>query len=235
MDKRTFIKHVRHWDADVVKLALQKEPQLANFADQNDKRPLHHCAEINAAKFDLSVRDSVKTAKTLIAAGADVNALRIIPDDGEEFHARPLWYAIAWGKNFDLARLLLESGAEPDRWLGTAVWDQDQKMAELLLSHGAEIDPVFRGETPLLQTVKSRRLKLLDWLVNHGADIHFQDDNGYTALHYAARGSHTIAEVGRLIKLGARTDIKSKDGKTPINIASELGKIKLKHLLEYHS
>ncbi|HZS43480.1 MAG TPA: ankyrin repeat domain-containing protein [Blastocatellia bacterium] len=232
MDKKTFIKHVRHWDSDIVKKALSANPELANFQDQNGKTPLHHCAEINAAKHGLKVSESVKTAKALISAGADVNALRVIPDDGGEFHARTLWYAIAWGKNCELAKLLLENGADTDRWLGTAVWDQDVKMATLLLSHGAKIDPVFRGETPLLQTVKSRRLKLLDWLVQNGANINFRDDSGYTALHCAVKGTHTIAEVEHLLRLGANPNIKGIDGKTPIDLAAELRKQKLVALLQ---
>ena len=230
MDKKTFIRHVRHWDVDVVKKELAREPALANFADQNGKTPLHHCAEINGAKVGLPVKDSVKTAKALISAGADVNALRVIMDEGEEFHARPLWYAIAWGKNYDLAKLLLENGAETDRWLGTAVWDEDLKMSELLLSHGAEIDPVFRGDTPLLHNVKSRRMKLIPWLVKNGADINYQDHRGYTALHYAVKGLHTIAEVQSLLKLGANPNLKDADGKTAIDLAER--KPKLRALLE---
>jgi ankyrin repeat protein len=230
MDKKRFIKHVRQWDAPAVKKALIEQPELANFTDQNGKTPLHHCAEINASKYGFSVGDSVKTAKALIAAGADVNALRIIMDEGEEFHARPLWYAIAWGKNFEMARLLLESGADTDRWLGTAVWDQDLKMAELLLFHGAKIDQVFRGDTPLLQTVKSRRLKLLDWLVKNGANINYQDPKGYSALHYAVNGTHTIGEVEQLLKLGADPRLKGADGKTAFDLAER--KPKLRALLE---
>jgi ankyrin repeat protein len=230
MDKKTFIKHIRRWEADIVKAALKEDPTFANFSDQNGKTPLHHCAEINAAKHGFDVADSVKTAKALIAAGADVNALRIIMDEGEEFHARPLWYAIAWGKNLQMTRLLLENGADTDRWLGTAVWDQDLKMAELLLSNGAKIDPVFRGDTPLLQTVKSRRLKLLAWLVKNGANINYQDQKGYTALHYAVIGTHTIAEVEQLLKLGADPNLKGSDGKTPIDLAEQ--KPKLRALLE---
>jgi len=208
-----------------VKSALKQDPGLADFSDQNGKTPLHHCAEINPVKFCLPARESVKTAKALIAAGANVNALRIIMDEGEEFHARPLWYAIAWGKNYDLAKLLLESGAETDRWLGTAVWDEDVKMSELLLSHGAEIDPVFRGDTPLLHNVKSRRMKLIPWLVKNGANINYQDHRGYTALHYAVKGPHTIAEVESILKLGANPTLKGADGKTPLDLAAEKPKL----------
>jgi len=69
---------------------------------------------------------------------------------------------VAWDKNYDLARLLLDSGARPDdNATGSAIWDQDLRIAELLRIHGANIDHVSRGETPLLRTVKARRLKLL--------------------------------------------------------------------------
>src|SRR5258708_4060450 len=226
MDKKKFIKHVRSWDADVVKAALKQDPTLANFGDQNGKRTLQHCAEINAARYGLDVRDSVKTARALIGSGADVNALRIIMDEGEEFHARPLWYAIAWGKNYDFARLLLENGADTDRWLGTAVWDEDLKMSELLLSYGAKIDPVFRGDSPLLHNVKSRRLKLISWLVKNGADINYQDHKGYAALHYAVNGTPTIAEFEQLLNLGADPKLKGADGKSAVDLAEQKPKLR---------
>src|SRR5437667_8555467 len=114
MDTRAFISNVRIWQADSVKAALEDDPSLARYVDKIGKTPLHHCAEINSRKFRLEVADSLKTAKALLGAGAEVNAIRIIIDDGEEFQATPLWYAVAWGKNYDLVRLLLEQGAHAD-------------------------------------------------------------------------------------------------------------------------
>src|SRR6185295_3913339 len=110
-----------------------------------------------------NVSESIATARVLLEAGADVNAIRVIIDDGEEFLATPLWYAVAWGKNLALARLLLETGAHPDNnAVGSAIWDQDLVMAELLRSHGGNINHKFRGETPLLRAVRGRRLRLLN-------------------------------------------------------------------------
>src|SRR6266576_2570985 len=161
MDKRTFIKAARNWDWRAVDTAVAKEPSLARHVDQGGKTPLHHCAEIDPRKARLKVSDSIATAKVLLDAGADVNAARVIMDEGEEFLATPLWYAVAWGKNLALARMLLETGAHPDNnAVGAAIWDQDLTMAELLRSHGGEIDHVFRAETPLLRTVKAKRLRL---------------------------------------------------------------------------
>ena len=232
MDKRAFIRSVRNWQAEAVGTALAADRVLAKYTDKIGKTPLHHCAEIDAKKLHLNTNDSLETARALLAAEADVNAIRIIMDDGEEFHASPLWYAVAWGKNYDLARLLLENGAHPvDNAIGSAIWDQDLRMAELLRTHGANIDHVSRNETPLLRTVKGRRLKLLKWMIDHGADINFQDASGYAGLHYAVSGSHTLAQVEELLSYGARPQLRAKDGSTPIALAKEKGKSRLVKLL----
>ena len=233
LDKRAFIQSLRNWQSDAVKTALASDPGLANYTDKMGKTPLHHCAEMDAKKFRLNVDDSLMTARALLAAGADVNAIRIIIDDGEEFYASPLWYAVAWGKNYDLARLLLESGARPDdNAVGSAIWDQDLRMAELLRTHGANVDHVSRDETPLLRTVKARRLRLLKWLIDNGANINFQDETGYSALHYAAKGTHTRVEMEELLSYGARPELKAKDGSSPIALAEAKGKSRIAKLLK---
>lgn len=213
-------------------MALVSERSLANYNDKIGKTPLHHCAEIDAKKFRLNVNDSVKTARALLSAGADVNAVRVIIDDGEEFYATPLWYAVAWGKNYDLAHLFLESGARADdNAIGSAIWDQSLKTAELLRRHEANIDHVSGGQTPLLRTVKARRMLLLKWLTDHGADINFQDTSGFTALHYAVMGSHTLAEIEELLGYGANPKLEAGNGKTTLALAQVTGKPKLVKLL----
>ena len=233
MDKRAFLKIVRTWESDAVKMALAQDPSLASFRDQIGKTPLHHCAEIDPQKFGLKVGESLKTARVLVAAGADINAIRIIIDDGEEFHASPLWYAVAWGKNYELVRVLLENGARPDdNAVGSAIWDQDLRMATLLHKYGGNIDHDSHGQTPLVRTVKAKRLQLLKWLIANGADINFRDSKGYNVLHYAASGSHTLAQVEELLRRGARPDLRAKDGSTPISLAEGKNKGKLTELMK---
>jgi ankyrin repeat protein len=176
VDKRSFIDSVRTWDWRAVEKALGEEPSLAEYTDQNGMAPLHHCARTNPNKSGLKVRDSVKTAQALISRGADPNKIRIIVDEEDRFPATPLWFAVAWGKNPTLARLLLENGATADdNAVWSAIWDQDLEMAKLLSSYGGNIDVVINGQTPLLATVKAKRLKLLKWLVTNGANINFRD------------------------------------------------------------
>jgi ankyrin repeat protein len=233
MDKRVFIRNVRTWQSAAVQAALGSDRGLASYVDKIGKTPLHHCAEIDARKFGLSVVDSLKTTRALLRAGGDANAVRIIIDDGEEFCATPLWYAVAWGKNYDLARLLLECGAQPDdNAVGSAIWDQDLRLAELLRKHGGRIDHASHGETPLLRTVKARRWKLIGWMIDHGANINFQDAKGFSVLHHAAKGAHTLAEVDQLLRYGVNPKLRTKDGSTALSLAAANRKPKLVKLLE---
>lgn len=232
MNKRVFIKQVRAWQAVSVEQALHIDPILASFVDQTGKTPLHHCAGINAEEANLSVAKSLRTARALLLAGADVNAVRVIIDEGEEFLARPLWYAVAWGRNLGLAKLLLENGALPVGCMWAACWAQDRKMAELLRTHGAAVDPVFHGETPLLQIVKAKRFCLLPWLIENGADVNFQDEQGLAALHYAVKRNHNLGQIEELLRYGAKPTLAARDGVTPLSLAHRLGKTELVQLLE---
>jgi ankyrin repeat protein len=233
VQKRLFIKQVRDWNATAVGNALKEEPELARYVDDIGKSPLHHCAGMNALESKQDVASSVATAEALISSGADVNAVRIIIDDGEEFRATPLWYAVAWGKNVTLARCLLDHQAKPDdNTVRSAIWDQDLEIANLLLSFGANIDTEIHQQTPLLETVKAKRMKLVGWLVGNGARINFQDGEGYSALHYAVKRNHNLKQVAELLQLGANPDLKAKDGATPLSLSRKLGKTKLTKLVE---
>ena len=132
-----------------------------------------------------------------------------------------------------LARCLLEHNAQPDdNAVRSVIWDQDLGIANLLLSFGGNIDTEIHQQTPLLETVKAKRMKLLGWLVGNGARINFQDGQGYSALHYAVKRNHNLKQVAELLRLGADPDLKARDGATPLSLACKLGKTKLKRLLE---
>jgi ankyrin repeat protein len=235
MNKSEFLKSARIWESQAVADALKTDPSLANYIDKTGRTALHHCAATNAAKTGLDVADSIKIAKALAAAGADVNVVRPIIDEGEEFQATALWYAVAWGKNIKLAQFLLENGANAENCMWAAVWDQNLEIAQLLRSFGAQVDPVFHNETPLLMIVKSKRLKLLNWLVDNGADINFQDDNGFSSLHFAVKRNYTLAQVEELLKYGADPGLETKSGETAIDLAEAQRKTKLVSLLKKYN
>jgi ankyrin repeat protein len=129
----------------------------------------------------------VQTAKALLDAGANINAVHEIPDDNEIFPATALWYAVARGLNRELVKFLLGAGANPDHCLWAVVWSSDLETARLLLKAGSQTELKFGGETPLLYAARLGREPLILELVRANASIHVRDSHGKTPLDHALK------------------------------------------------
>ena len=72
----------------------------------------------------------------------------------------------------------------------------------------------------------------LKLLLDRGADIHNRGHNPrqLTALHFAALGGHADV-VAALLAAGARTDLKDKAGRTPADIAKQVGNREIRQML----
>ncbi len=97
-----------------------------------------------------------------------------------------------------------------------------QDMADLLLALGADVNVRARnGETPLITAVAERgkdNQSLALFFIASGADVKVANDDGWTALHYAANENMpTLAQA--LIDKGAAADAKTVEGETPLDIA----------------
>lgn len=55
------------------------------------------------------------------------------------------------------------------------------------------------------------RRKVVEWLVEHGANVNTQDEMGYSALHIATQEKHTEL-VSYLLRNGANVNIQDKFG-----------------------
>lgn len=232
MDQKTFTDLVQRWEAKAVREALAAKPAFASKIAPNGMTPLHRCCRTSLPKSGLRAADSVATARALLDAGAEVSKIRIIMDDGEEFRATPLWYAVAWGQNFPLAKFLLEQGSDPNHCLFASAWAQDLKLTELLLYYGAEVDPVAFGDTPLMGILKVHRPACAQLLIDHGADINYRDPNGFTILHHAVKRKFTQKLVSALLDLGADPKLKNHDDETPAQMARKLNIPSLAKLLQ---
>jgi ankyrin repeat protein len=109
----------------------------------------------------------------------------------------PLHLAVFFG-HIDLVRFLLEAGADIDA----------------LSKNGQDITPLHSA----LANPHHARVGLL--LIDKGADIALAQSEGYTPLHYAAaNGSDDV--VIRLLAMNAIRSAKTKEGKTPLDLAKE--------------
>ena len=65
------------------------------------------------------------------------------------------------------------------------------QVAELLHRSGADVDVRDRSEdTPLREACRSGTLYIVQWLLNHGADVNALGYEGWAPLHSAAYYGH---------------------------------------------
>lgn len=70
--------------------------------------------------------------------------------------------------------------------------------------------------------IKKDHIKVVDILLENGADIDTMDIYGETPLHFAARNNHANTIV-QLRKRGAKINIRTDIGDTPLHLAAHAG------------
>ena len=187
VSKTALFAAVKEWDARAVRQLLAQSPALIGARDAKGRTALHICAGVSAPSRGGQVSASIATARELLKAGVDINAVQEIPDDDEVFPATPLWYALARGRNANLTRFLLKAGANPDNCLWTVIWSKEPELVRLLLDAGSKTEVRFDGETPLIYAARLAREKAILELVAAGADITARDAKGRTAADHARK------------------------------------------------
>ena len=109
--------------------------------------------------------------------------------------------------------------------LHIAALENKNEIAETLLKAGANpnIFDKFMKSTPMHKAAYMGHAKVLETLIKYHADINAQGPyNGYTPLHDAIWHNHKEA-VKVLLDNGAKLNLKTHNGKTPLELAKELG------------
>lgn len=91
-------------------------------------------------------------------------------------------------------------------------------LIELLLSKGAKLNNDILVKAKISSTGESA-CKIVEFLINKGADINAKDELGNTALIYATYGSDNIDMIECLLSLGADKEIKNNNGVTALMVA----------------
>ena len=163
----------------------------------------------------------------LLRRGADPNM--VCPDGWVTEAARPrdgsigrsLLHHAAWAGDLNVFKLIVAAGGDVGRQRNTA-WRPNGGVRG-------------RGATPLHHAVMYGREDIVAYLVDEeGADINAPGEQGYTALHLAAKFNYPRL-VHYLLERGARTDMLTRDEKTARELAGakqERSHAQMGHMLE---
>jgi ankyrin repeat protein len=89
------------------------------------------------------------------------------------------------------------------------------------------------GMTALHYAAISGKVKAMEALIKHGADINAKANDGRTALHYAASFGKVEA-MEALMKLGADKNANANDGRTALHLVAYFGQVKEMEALINH-
>ena len=200
-------------DLTVIKILLEHGADV-HLKDKNGLTSLHYAVK--------DVPDGLiacEVLKCLLENGADINALT-------NYNSTPLMLA-SRSCDVNVIKFFLNHGSKND---GRALHFACDRAARLdimlcLIGNGADVNA--RGNdncTPLMTASRSGLNDKINVLINHGANLHLQDDNGDTAMHYAVcSGSSGSNSLTTLIAAGASQLLCNKQGLTPLLLASCYG------------
>jgi ankyrin repeat protein len=206
-------------DVDKMRLLIDRG------ANVNARSETKYTALMVAAQYGTH---STPAIRLLLAHGADASQSQGRP----LFNADPLFLA-AYGGNAEVLPDLLKAGASLNgemTLIGTSNSDAISgavrhgylDVAETLVKLGAPVDRTDARITPLVKAVLGDQVEMAKFLISKGADVNHVDGNGMTPLLYAASidfGSSAMIDM--LLKAGARTNMKTKEGKTALELARQ--------------
>ena len=200
-----FFDAIKDGNRNEVERRLNLDPSLIH-ARENGLSPImvaayHHEPEIASYLADKTVAISIFEAS---ATGKINNVIRQLARDPQLVNA----YA--------------EDGFQP---LGLACYFGHLETAEYLIKAGAPINFASRNglkAAPLQSATAAGYEKIVQMLLEFGADPNVREQGGYTPLHAAAQ-NRDVVMIHTLIYGGADLTLVGKDGKTPLDIAVATG------------
>lgn len=215
MSKTRIIEAAQKLDLATTEQLLDAKPALLKVINRQGRNLLHIACAASCTRLKVPESKAARMVNFLLDQGMDIEDEGLSGRDP----CTPLWFAVAFGRNLPVAKLLIKRGAKPALAPGgglyAAGWWEDIKILDLLIGAGAQIDGDV-GVTPFLACWCWRRYDAAKFLALKGADVNYQDRrNGKTALHYGVEREFDPSLLKWLVKHGASPDIEDRDGVTP--------------------
>jgi len=180
---------------DAVRLLIVRGADLNRRDFPDNAAPLHFAA----AHGDL------ETIRLLVEAGADIDGR------GDDHGVGVLGWATCFGEvRQDVASYLLDHGAKLDLWTAIALDRADDLRAMVVADRSLLAARMTRNQhrrTPLHHAVRKNRLRIVQLLLELGADPNARDATGATALTTASQEGADPAIVAALLDAGLKPDL----------------------------
>lgn len=186
--KTVWFKAAQSWDYRRVKELLGQTPELLAATNAKGLNALHTACAVRPGKPGLHEENGIKTASVLLDAGIDIESVAFSDNDGGEWRANAVWFAVGKGQNLPLLRFLLKRGGDPSYSLFSVLWGYKPEFARELVKYKPRMN--LRGgdgRTVLHAAVNPNRLEVLNLYLDAGANPWVKDKLGITPLDLAKK------------------------------------------------
>jgi len=248
-------------DIELIKMMIENKQDIQP-CNKEGLTPLHIAAQYGqldimnllidgGADIDCLSKDGA-TPCHIAAQVGKVDAIRVLCEHGANINyavpgkQRPIHLAAQFGQEETVALLIQQGACVNASWEAEGLMplhlvikceevDEDQKLriVELLVKAGADIEAAANGQyTPFHVACRKGCFKIMNFLVEHGADIEASlGEGGWTFLHVAVSLGHKYL-VQKLIELGANKNALLENGQTPLDIALKYRRLEVIELLQ---
>jgi len=190
-------------------------PAASTASSTSEAIPILHIACANK---------NIAGVTSILSIGKDLNEKTAV----EEW--TPLWIAASHG-NVEIARLLLEAGADVNATTGKGVTAFREaaliganELVRLLLERGADPDimPFDFQDPPLLAAASRSHTEIVKLLLDVGANVNAQQSGGWSALHYALLNK-SMKTIALILDHSPNVNAATKAHLRPLHLAAITG------------